>query len=148
VILEWAPSTDPTVVGYSVAYGDASGAYTNTINAGTNTFCTVSGLLPGSTYYFVASSYNASGVYSTPTVPVAYVVPETPATTGLSVTNGTVNLQFPVVPSTAYALQASSDLETWESIWTFTSGNTNGLIQFSEPFTNTVQARFYRLVSE
>ena len=43
VTLAWNPSTDPTVVGYNIYYGGASGNYTNTLSAGNATNMTVSG---------------------------------------------------------------------------------------------------------
>ena len=50
VTLAWNPSTDPTVVGYNLYYGGASGNYTNTRSAGNATNLTVSGLVEGKTY--------------------------------------------------------------------------------------------------
>jgi hypothetical protein len=148
VTLAWNASPDPTVVGYNISYGGASGVYTNTVNVGTNMQFTLSGLTPGSTYYFVTTSYNASGIQSIPTPEVAYVVPGLLSVTGPSVTNLAVNLQFAVASSTSYQLQASSDLRSWSNIWTFSSGSTNGVIQFSEPFLSAVSARFYRLLTQ
>src|SRR6516165_5355750 len=60
--LAWDPSTDPTVVGYDVYYGGASGVYTNMIDVGTNTTVTISNLVPGATYYFAATTYTARGL--------------------------------------------------------------------------------------
>jgi hypothetical protein len=150
VTLGWAPSQDPTVVGYTISYGGQSGDYTNTIDVGTNMSYTLSGLTPGSTYYFVTTSYNAYGIQSAPTAEVSYVapLPSVPSLSGLSVNSGTVSLQFQVVPSTSYQLQASSDLVNWSSVWSFDSGTTNGVVQFDEPFDTSATAKFYRLVSQ
>jgi hypothetical protein len=62
--LTWNPSTDPSVSGYRIYYGPASGYYTNTITAGNVTSLTISGLVDGATYFFAAKSYSASGVES------------------------------------------------------------------------------------
>jgi len=147
VALGWTASTDPTATGYEILYGTNSAALTNTIDVGTNTTYTVTGLTPGATYYFAAVSYNMSGADSVPTAQVAYIVPGVITLSSFTGTCATANLQFPFAPSTTYQIQASSDLKTWTSIWNYVSGNSNGLAQFSEPVTNTTQARFYRLIS-
>jgi hypothetical protein len=64
VTLAWNASTDPTVTGYNIYYGGASGSYTNEICAGNATNATISGLVEGTTYYFAATTYAASGVES------------------------------------------------------------------------------------
>jgi len=64
VILAWSASTDPSVVGYNVYYGGASGAYTNEISVGNATNATISGLVEGTTYYFAATTHASSGMES------------------------------------------------------------------------------------
>ncbi len=49
------------MTGYEVWYGEVSGVYTDGVNTGSNLSATVSGLTPGLTYYFVATSYYANG---------------------------------------------------------------------------------------
>src|SRR5215213_4164098 len=61
ISLAWDPSPDSGVVGYNVYYGPASGAYTNTIPAGSATSAVISNLVEGATYYFVATAYDISG---------------------------------------------------------------------------------------
>src|SRR5208282_1669728 len=79
VTLAWNPSTDPTVVGYNIYYGGASGNYTNTLSVGNVTNVTVSGLVEGDTYYFAATTYNSSGIQSPFSSEVSYSVPTTNA---------------------------------------------------------------------
>jgi hypothetical protein len=75
VTLAWNASTDPTVTGYNVYYGIASGTYnTNPVNAGNATNATISGLVQGTTYYFAATTY-ASGMESPFSSEVSYLVP-------------------------------------------------------------------------
>ena len=62
VTFQWdAPSgVFPAVTGYKMHYGDAPGHYTHTVDMGLppdNTF-TISGLTPGTPYYFAATDYN------------------------------------------------------------------------------------------
>ena len=73
--LAWDASTDPTVVGYNVYYGVASRTYTNMINVGDVTTVTISNLVPGVTYYFAATTYNAAGLESDYSTELSYTVP-------------------------------------------------------------------------
>jgi hypothetical protein len=75
VTLAWNASTDPIVAGYNVYYGGASGAYTNEISVGNATNATISGLVQGTTYYFAATTYAASGMESPFSSEVSYLVP-------------------------------------------------------------------------
>jgi hypothetical protein len=59
--LAWNASPDPRVTGYEIFYGQTSGAYTSTVNAGTNLTAAITGLTPGLTYYFAAAAYYANG---------------------------------------------------------------------------------------
>ena len=58
VSLEWSPSRDPRVDGYKVYYGTASSNYTSAVDAGRNSSATVSGLTPGTVYYFAVAAYD------------------------------------------------------------------------------------------
>src|SRR5580692_11349604 len=64
VTLGWQASSDPSVVGYDIYYGSASQDYTNEISAANSTTATIPGLVPGVTYYFAATSYNAQNQQS------------------------------------------------------------------------------------
>ena len=75
VTLAWNACTDPIVVGYNIYYGGASGTYTNEICAGNATNVTISGLAQGTTYYFAATAYSASGIESPFSSEVSYLVP-------------------------------------------------------------------------
>jgi hypothetical protein len=63
VSLAWELSADS--VGYRVYYGNQSGSYTNTQEAGNTTNTTLTGLTPGD-YYFVVVAYNQDGLESFP----------------------------------------------------------------------------------
>jgi len=64
VNLAWDASPDPTVVGYRVYYGGASGNYTNSFAVGPVTTAGVSNLVVGRTYYFSATAFDSAGVES------------------------------------------------------------------------------------
>jgi hypothetical protein len=145
VTLGWKASADPTVVGYSFYYGTVPGVYTNKINVGTNTMFTVSGLVPGSTNYFTTTSYNVSGIESSYVPEVSYLVPGI-LTVTQNRTNDSMLIQFPVAPGQSYQLQASSNLMSWSNVWLTPTETTNGWIEYEDPATNKLSAKFYRLI--
>lgn len=75
VTLVWDPILESWVAGYAVRVGGTSGSYTNRIDAGTNTTLTVSNLLVGATYYFVAHAYTTSGQENPPSNEIGYTIP-------------------------------------------------------------------------
>lgn len=77
VTLGWNASTDPTVVGYHLYYGNTSGVYTSEITVGTNTVDTVTGLAAGLNYYFTVTCYNTAGIESGYASEVSYNVSQT-----------------------------------------------------------------------
>ncbi len=128
VTLAWNASTDPSVAGYNVYYGGASGAYTNEISVGNATNETISGLIEGITYYFAATTYTASGMESPFSGEVSCLVPlnapimnytntytAVVTTNALGLyTNHIFNgfwIYYP--PSGVWTLQSSSNLLTW-----------------------------------
>lgn len=58
--LSWDASSDPSLGGYKLYYGAASGIYSGNIDVGNQTSYTLAGLTEGQTYYLVATAYNAS----------------------------------------------------------------------------------------
>jgi hypothetical protein len=76
VTLTWDPPPDPTVKGYRLHYGVTSGRnYLHVLNLGKATSCKVSNLVPGKKYYFVVTSYNASGKESLPSNEATFTAP-------------------------------------------------------------------------
>jgi FG-GAP-like repeat/Fibronectin type III domain len=66
VNLAWDASTDSSVTGYVVKWGTRAGNYTSSIDVGNRTTWSVSPLTPDQKYYFVVTSYSASGLASVP----------------------------------------------------------------------------------
>ena len=64
--LAWDPPTDGVTTGYTIFYGTASHAYSQHVDVGYVTSYTVTGLAPGTTYYFVVVAYDALGHQSSP----------------------------------------------------------------------------------
>lgn len=59
--LAWNAVTDPSLGGYNVKVGTASGLYTRTITVGNVTSYTVDSLTTGTTYFFAVTAYNSAG---------------------------------------------------------------------------------------
>jgi len=59
--LAWNPVTDPTLDGYKIYVGTASGLYTRTITVGNLISYTVDSLMTRTTYYFSVTAYNSAG---------------------------------------------------------------------------------------
>jgi hypothetical protein len=85
VTLAWNPNSESDLAGYRIYYGTTSGSYTNSRDVGNATTCTISNLLAGQTYYFVATAYDLSGNESgysnqaSHTIPAANRAPGTPS---------------------------------------------------------------------
>ena len=75
ITLAWDPNPEPTVEGYRVYYGTSSYYYTFVVDAGDQTVITISGLLPGVTYFFSATAYSTTGDESFFSGEIAYTVP-------------------------------------------------------------------------
>lgn len=76
VTLKWDKSRDRTVKGYRLHYGVTSGRnYLHVIDVGKATSCKLPDLIPGKRYYFVVTSYNASGKESSPSNEITFTAP-------------------------------------------------------------------------
>ena len=98
VTFGWEANSDPSVVGYNIYYGTASQDYTNKVSFGNVTTATVSNLVPGVTYYFAATTYDASNQESALSPEIVYTVPQViteppPSVSSISVSNTVVSGQ-------------------------------------------------------
>ena len=59
--VSWTAVPDPSVLGYKLYWGTISHQYDSHVDVGGNVSYTVSGLRPGTTYFFAVSAYNAGG---------------------------------------------------------------------------------------
>jgi hypothetical protein len=75
VTLAWTASPDSTVVGYNIYYGPVAATVTNKLNVGLTLTTTITNLQSAKTYFFFATSYNASGVESDPSNVLTYTTP-------------------------------------------------------------------------
>lgn len=56
--LAWNRNPEPNIAGYRIYYGEASGLYSETQDAGNEVTATVANLMIGTTYYFALSAYD------------------------------------------------------------------------------------------
>jgi hypothetical protein len=73
--LSWNPVVYPTLAGYRVFYGQASGTYGTSIDVGNVTVYNVPGLVSGVTYYFVVRAVDGDGAESPPSNEVSKTIP-------------------------------------------------------------------------
>jgi hypothetical protein len=138
VTLAWNASTNSRVTGYNVYYGQASGQYTSSVDAGSNLTATVTGLTPGITYYFAAQAYNANGdespfssevtdmisiLPSILTQPQAETVIAANAAAFSSTVTGTAPLSMQWYFGTAAIAGATNSTLAWSSVAASNAGN-------------------------
>ncbi len=75
ITLAWDQNPESDIAGYKVYYGFESGAYSNVIDIGSYTSCTISGLEEGETYFIAATAYDTSGDESAYSGEITYTVP-------------------------------------------------------------------------
>jgi hypothetical protein len=130
-------------VGYRIHYGAASGDYTDEISAGSATNATISGLIPGTTYYFAVTTYSSLGMESPLSSEVSYTAPILPGV-HLSITPAR-NYILTVTGLTGhtYDIQATQNLIDWTVIGKVTLG-AGGLLNFTDTNGAGFSRRFYR----
>jgi hypothetical protein len=146
VSVGWDASLDPSVTGYIVYVGQASGNYSASYNVGTNTVYKLTGLKEGQTNYIAVTSYDANGVEGLPSAEIGYVVPGLMLATLPSKAGDPMRLRFVVAPGHWYEVQASVDLTNWSTIWRTGTAISNSWVVFQDPQTGSFPSRFYRLV--
>jgi hypothetical protein len=89
VTLTVQATSNPAVTGYTIYYGTVSGQYTNQVPVGDVNQVTISGLIPGQTYYFAATSHDAQNNESaySPEISYTLLIPKVPEILGLLSTN-------------------------------------------------------------
>jgi len=144
VSLNWDANPDPSVAGYKVYYGGASGNYTNVINAGNTTGAAVSGLVEGQTYYFAVTAYTYDGLESNFSDESAFLAPGLVTLTPGATPDAPIQIRFPTAVGHSYDLQESTDLKNWVTVWQ-TEGFANDWVEFDGP-VNPSGALFYRVM--
>ncbi len=78
VDLAWDANTEADLAGYRVHWGETSGGYNQSADAGPATAYTVTGLVEGRTYHFAVTAYDLAGNASGYSNEVSYAVPGVP----------------------------------------------------------------------
>jgi hypothetical protein len=121
------------------------------MDVGNNLTATVSGLIPGATYFFAVTAYDNAGLESTFSGQISYTVPATAPrplmlpslfiaqnSSGLSVLSGIGPAGY------AYDIYASMDFSSWLAVGTVTM-DSSGMFQFTDGNSYGIHSRFYRL---
>jgi hypothetical protein len=149
VTLSWQSNPDPEVAGYDIYYGSTSHDYTNIIDAGTNSFVTISNLASGITYYFAATAYDAQNQQSEFSNEAIFTVPAMLITNAvMSVPTGTIPAgQFRLTiigpANQNYQIEATGDFSAWTIIGTVLT-DAVGSAGFTDTNSADFPQRFYR----
>jgi hypothetical protein len=96
VTFAWNVDADPTVTGYKLHIGAATGQYAQTFDAGAATTLAVTTLASGN-WFAVVKAYNAAGIESASSNEVAFTIPAptpTPIPTPAPTPQTPTNLHF------------------------------------------------------
>ncbi len=145
VTLAWNSSTTPDIAGYRIYVGGVSQNYTNVVDVGNTNSATVTGLVPGATYFFAATAYDSLGLESPFSGEIMYVVPFPRAKMQLSLLPfGQILLSGTAPSGYYYEVQTSTDLVNWSTLGGVVA-DTGGFLTFIDPLGLTGVARWYRL---
>lgn len=144
--LAWNASPSSGTAGYNVYYGTTSGNYTTKLTVGNTTSATISNLTAGVTYYFSATTVDTNGMESDFSNETTFIVPGVLTMSKGANPGDPALIQFPVASGHWYEVQASTDLQTWTTIWQTDVATSNTVLQFTDPDAGSYSSRFYRLV--
>lgn len=145
VTLAWDASLSANAVGYRL-YSQEQGVLLATrTDVGSQTQTTVTGLKDGLRYYFTVTAYNSLGLESLLSAVLTFDAPVTLRILPASPTNRWVRIQFPVAPGHWYELQASTDLQSWTTLWQTSAALLYSWVEFEDLQSDSLTHRFYRL---
>ncbi len=136
----------PGAAGYYFYCGTNSGAYAHQMDTGTNTTITITGLKEGRTNYFKVVGYNAARMPGTPSGELSFIVPGCLHFNCATKSGTPAGLSFPVAVGHWYAVQASTDLQTWATIWQTSTSTSNAWVFYQDSQAGNFSKRFYRLI--
>ena len=141
VTLAWNPSATAEVAGYKIYYGTSCRSYSSVVAVGNTTNAVISGLDPGTTYYFAATTLDSAGNESGFSNEASYAMPVTPAALASAARSGG-RFSFTVTGDAGqpYVVQASTNLLDWVSLQTNTAP-----FLFMDTNAAGFDQRFYRV---
>jgi YHS domain-containing protein len=145
--LTWNPVPDPAVQGYLVYYGTTNGMPMFNIDAGAATSVTISNLNPWLACYFSVAAYDTNDVTGPPSTGLAYTVPGSVMLTPGASPGDPVNIGFQIAPACWFEVQASADLNEWDTIWITSVYQFSGWAIVSDFDSPNFPQRFYRILS-
>lgn len=122
VSFAWNANSETNISKYTLKYGTSSGSYTNSLETGTATSATVSGLAEGNTYYFAVTATNSAGAQSQASGEVSYFVPRTPYVSGAGWTVKSVDSEEEADYPAFYAFDGNP-ATFWHTQWRTASVN-------------------------
>jgi hypothetical protein len=142
VTLAWDPVTN--AVGY-LFYTSADGVnFQGPIDTGATNEISFNGMQPGSTNYFYVAAYDANHTIGQPSAVLPYLVPGGMTLATRVGAHKATSITFSVAPGRTYAVQASTDLTHWTTLWQTTS-TANQWLNYRDLSAANLQMRFYRL---
>ena len=143
--LAWDPVPDPNIAGYNLYYGVASRVYTNVVAVGNTEQITITGLIPGVTYYLAVTTRLVTGIESAYSDEVVFAIPKVvPALHPSVLPSGQVTLAAGAPPGHTYDVLATQDFSLWQAIGTVTV-DASGSFSFTDPDAGLYPLRFYQL---
>jgi len=146
VTLAWDRSTSSGVTGYYVYVLEENTTAPSRVMVGNTNQVTIATLKEGLKYSFTVTAFNATGLESVPSNGAMFVVPVPITMTANNSTNGLWRIQFQGAPGRTYDVEASSDLRTWTTIWQTGLISVYAPLEFEDPASGVLSARFYRLL--
>lgn len=148
VTLSWDISSEVGVAGYRIYCGGVSGVYTNVATASGTNAVTLTGLRPGITYYFAASTISTLGFESALSEEIKYMpiaVGPGPLTLRIQMDSSRRAVLSGSGPaSTKYDVQTSQNLTQWTVLGQVTT-DASGAFQYTDQGSVTNNNRSYRL---
>lgn len=141
ITLAWNPSSDGRTAGYKIHYGLASQNYDQTVDVGNATSATLAIPADGSTYYFVATAYDQTGVESPFSNEATFNVPAAPTLASARSAAGQFSFAVNGTSSATYVVEASTNLVDWVPVQTNTAPFT-----FVDTHVASLGRCFYRTV--
>ncbi len=132
VRLTWSPNNEPTVAGYKVYQGGASGEYDTIVDVGMATEKVFTGLTKGATYHFSVTAYDAEGYESDRSDEVVFVATDAVAPKNRAPQSVHLTFSVPEDGSVAVTLQGS-DPDNDPLQWRITRPPAHGALAGTPP---------------